>query len=187
MQDFTYKFFDIPKLEQIQNSIWNNIPDRYKKLQLYVSADMKLMSKCTQLVDAINTFHDWNDVYTIGIIIAQPYSSHNIHTDSGFPLVQNKYCFNIPIKNTEDTWTIFYKLKEGKSAEFVKQMHGDPYLKYNELDVDEIERFICTRPCFFNTQIPHKVSNPRDKVRALITVRCRTPFNFNKIFADSGV
>jgi hypothetical protein len=181
-QDFLYKFYDVPNLEKIQKTIWNHIPDNYKKLQLYVSADLKLMQKCKELVEAIDSFHSWDDVYTIGIIIAQPNSAHNIHTDSGFPLVQNKYCFNIPIANTENTDTIFYKLKEGKKAQFTTQKHGDPYLKYDEADVEEIERFVCIRPCFLNTQVPHKVLNPLNSVRALITVRCRTPFNFEKIF-----
>lgn len=184
MQNFNYKFYDLPNLEIIQGKIWNNIPVEVKNKQAYMSVDKKQLAKCKELVEGFNSFHDWNDIHDIGLIIVQPKSHHDIHTDSGLLLRHYPYAFNIPIQNTENTWTVFYKLKEGKSGQLVLQPHGDPYYIYSDTDVEEIERFNCTKPCFLNTQQPHQVINGREEIRALISIRCRKPFDFDKIFPE---
>lgn len=180
MQEFTYKFFDIPNLENIQKSVWNMIKDDWKEKQLYLTIPLGVLPN--PICEAINSFHDWNDVREVSLIIVQPYSEHAIHVDMG-PITKTKYCFNIPIKNPEETTTHFYELKESKKGKF-SFVDGVPVFSYQEADLIEIDKFVCNRPCFFNTQIPHNVKNNGGTIRALITIRCNTPFNFDKIFAD---
>jgi hypothetical protein len=182
IEDFTYKFFDIPNLEAIQNKFWDKIPLEYKSQQTYIEIDTDRIGNFIPLIEAVNLFHNWDDVYKVAIIIVQPYSHHQIHKDIGPFIETTKFVFNIPIKNFEDTYTFFFKLKEERNPKFDIKWKDVDMMTYERSDVDEIDKFVCNRPCFFNTQIPHKVQNFGDTIRALISIRFKTPFNFEKIF-----
>jgi len=63
--------------------------------------------------------------------------------------------FNIPIIGTEDSHTIFYKLKDDGETEFL------PTRVYNIIKspVEETFRFTLTSPTLINNTVPHTVKN----------------------------
>jgi hypothetical protein len=63
--------------------------------------------------------------------------------------------FNIPITGTEDSHTIFYKLKDNEESEFL------PTRVYNIIKspVEETFRFTLTSPTLINNTVPHAVKN----------------------------
>jgi hypothetical protein len=63
--------------------------------------------------------------------------------------------FNIPIIGTDDSHTIFHKLKDGEESEFL------PSRVYNVIKspVEETFRFTLLRPTLINNSVPHEVKN----------------------------
>jgi hypothetical protein len=184
MEDFTYKFYDTPNLKTIQDDVFEIILKLNSGLltqQTYLELKPAIFEKVPSLVEFINTFHNWEDIDGIAIIVVLPKSEHLIHRDIGFNILKSKYCFNIPIKNFEYSITKFYKLKEEKKEQ-ITVIGGVPLAHYPSEDVIMIDGLWCNRPCFFNTQIPHGVSNNGDLPRVLISIRPRTPFNLEIIF-----
>jgi len=184
MKDFTYKFYDTPNLKTIQDDVFEIIlkldSGHLLTKDTYQESRPAIFEKVPLLVEFINTFHHWEDIASIAVIVVMPGSKHLIHRDLG-PMPNIKYCMNIPIKNFEYSMTKFYKLKEGKKEQ-IMWAGGIPLANYNLEDVFMIDGLWCNRPCFFNTQIPHGVSNDGTLPRVLISIRPRTPFNLETIF-----
>ena len=73
---------------------------------------------------------------------------------------------NIPIIYTEDSHTIFYKIKEGAEAEYVKHRI---YEVIKEEDAVEVFRYTLDRLTLMNTQLPHGVIGGPLRARTIMS------------------
>lgn len=94
-------------------------------------------------------------------------SKINIHTDD----VQETYRINIPVMNTENTKTIFYKTK----VESLKKIRPDGLasFEYDESECEEVCHVIVDRPVILNIKQPHAVhiyNNKFPRITATIAV-----------------
>lgn len=81
---------------------------------------------------------------------------------------------NIPIKNTEDSETIFYKY----SQEAVLEYDSKNIFFRIKSDVDEIYRFTLTKPTLINNSIPHMVVNNSSSSRVILSWSINKEFKF---------
>lgn len=90
--------------------------------------------------------------------------------DTGYVLA-----INIPVKNTEDTYTSFYEYIDGPitNLEFGSDhgSHNVQYRYYGKSNLKEIDGYFLNKPVIINTSIPHSVTNNTDKDRFVITFR----------------
>ena len=184
LDDFLYKFINLPNVDKIGEIIWRNLPDEIKftSVSIYKTVDMALFYKCKPLVEAVETIRPWNELDQIAIVVVKPHGRIPIHTDLGEYTIPTKYALNFPIFNTDNCYTAFYKLNKDVEGPIKYQDHGDPYVSYRDEDVEEIDRMFLTNTAFFNTQVLHSVVNLTDQPRCAITLRFKTPFDFEKIF-----
>lgn len=84
--------------------------------------------------------------------------------------------FNIPIKGTEQSDTIFYKFKE------------DPVLEYNKervynlvkSEVEEVFRFTLLKPTLIDNAIPHEVINHGLSTRIILSWSVNKEYSFEQ-------
>jgi hypothetical protein len=174
----TYKYLDAD-LEKIQVELASYIND----FKLYQLGFTKL--PIDDLLNTSKTLTDWfnslNCIPTSSYMINTPIGSskENAHVDNW---VENpvwnkstvsKYVLavNIPIKNTEGTYTNFYEYVDGpvKNMEFGR--HNITYRFYGKANLKEIDRYSLSKPVILNTTVPHSVINNTNKDRFALTFR----------------
>jgi hypothetical protein len=81
---------------------------------------------------------------------------------------------NIPIVNCDNTWTLFYKLKEGAVGEKVTLLpSGVPYRSFDFADVEEVDRVSITEATVIRPQEIHSViMNEAATPRITLTLTC---------------
>lgn len=107
-------------------------------------------------------------------------NTYNIYTLPGMRMIplhvdaQRSAAFNIPIKNTKDSETIFYKYTE------------DPILEYDsknifnriKSDVKEVFRFTLLKPTLIKNSIPHMVINNSIEPRIILSWSVNKEYTF---------
>jgi hypothetical protein len=98
------------------------------------------------LVELQKLYPFFIDIYSI--YNTTPRRAVPIHTDSG-----RKCAVNIPISYTEDSHTIFYKIKEDIEITRIPERVYD-VIKEEDV-IEEVFRFTLDRPTLLNTRVPH--------------------------------
>jgi hypothetical protein len=82
--------------------------------------------------------------------------------------------FNIPIKGTEESDTIFYKFKDEPLLEYNKER------VYNlvKSEVEEVYRFTLLRPTLIDNAIPHEVINRGIATRVIVSWSVKKDYSF---------
>ena len=97
---------------------------------------------------------DWTAVVVI-------YEEMPIHIDNKnlYPNdMGGDYSLNIPIRNTKDTYTIFYRPKPDQDPQRVYEPGtAIDFFEYEATQVEEIERVELLKPVLFNVSVPHNV------------------------------
>jgi hypothetical protein len=169
-----YKFIDLPKLEEISNTILPYIPTEVHKYTVFKSLPEKQFSLCKPLVEAVESIKPWSDIYYIAMITVAPYDKLPTHID--WDMKDKPWSLNIPIYNCAKTPSVFYKLKSPDAEpKVIYQDHGDPFYYYSSDQTEEVERFHLTKAAFFNTQVPHSAVNNTSQARIMISVRFKSP------------
>ena len=181
-KEFLFKFLTMPDVEEIGQRLWKHIPDHLKRT-LYQSSMPVHYEKLKVLIDSVNTIHPWDDILTIGLIIAEPHSMVPIHSDMNVP---HMYALNVPIYNTANAYTAFFRSKVDKHPWAAEQKHGDAFNFYFYEDLEYLGAFSLVQPAIFNTHVPHAIINPTDDFRCVLSFRFNSPFDFQKI-ADKFV
>lgn len=109
--------------------------------------------------------------------------TYNIYTLPGNNIIplhvdaQRSAAFNIPIKNTEASKTIFYEYLEEPILEY------DPKNVFNRIKsrVKEIYRFTLLKPTLINNSIPHMVINNSSEPRIILSWSVKREFKFENI------
>jgi hypothetical protein len=140
-----------------------NTPDRFKQL-----ADLNILMK------KLGLYNHW-----ILTSIVVSYSDIPIHIDMS-PSNHFNYSFNIPIKNTKNTYTVFYEISKDLDQIIVQIPDGSPYGYYpnDPKKVKPIDSIEMTVPVIINTQIPHNVIH-KSKNFPRINLLCRLGDSFN--------
>jgi hypothetical protein len=171
----TYRYVDFPNLKEIAKQILEILPDLHKDTNVYKSYDKDFFFKIKPLVESVEKFKPWNDMFDIAIVSTKANSSLPIHKDFG-PIEKTIYSLNIPIYNCDKSYNILYKLKENAQPEKRTDDKNEyEYFKYKEKDVEEVARFYLTQAVLFNTQMPHTAINPTNEPRIMLTMRFNTP------------
>lgn len=113
-------------------------PDKRHRL---VNAD-EYLSKIFKKYDCLSPLYN--------IIRLKPLQYIPIHVDN-----KRNCAINIPLKNCENSVTIFYKPK----SDMIISPDADDRLHYITSSLDESFRFVLDRPILFNTSIPHTAIN----------------------------
>jgi hypothetical protein len=107
------------------------------------------------------------DIYNIYVF--PPKGSLPIHIDS------NRQCaINIPIYNTVDSETIFYKLEEPVKTTHVTERVYDVV----KSKVSESFKFTLTYPTLINNKVPHSAINYSNSNRILLSWGLNSDINF---------
>jgi hypothetical protein len=174
----TYKYLDAD-LEKIQVDLSSYIND----FNIYQLGFTKL--SIDEILNSSKTLIDWFDSLncapTSSYMINTPIGSNkkNAHVDNWIenPVYTkstiSKYvlAINIPIKNTEGTYTAFYEYIDGPVKNMEFGQHNIIYRYYGKATLKEIDRYALSKPVILNTTVPHSVINNTDKDRFALTFR----------------
>jgi hypothetical protein len=164
-----YTILNIPNIDKIKKEL-NEIVS--KDITGFSAVDTEIIkSQCFELnnfLKSINLLDRWKDT---GIVVLNN-SSLVVHSDSIVPW--RIYALNIPIYNCENSYTIWYKVKNG--AHPTVNEYGEPNRKvysfqYNSEDVEEIDRMESSNAAFVNVKVPHSGISMTNSVRCLISLR----------------
>ncbi len=166
-----YKTLNISNLDQIKEELNNVIQKDLNGFNAGDTAEIK--ERCpslTNYLQKINLLDRWKDT---GVVVLNN-NSLNIHSDSLDP--QRIYALNIPICNCENSYTIWYKVKDGVKP--VIDGYGSPKkmiysFQYTPEGVEEIDRMESSNPAFVNVKVPHSGISFSDSIRCLISLRFR--------------
>jgi hypothetical protein len=142
---------DLARLKQITLANLNTRVPGLASHQRLVSSDEYLLS-------LNNKFPFLSNLYNI-YEAPQRYVTP-VHVDSA------RFCaLNIPIINTENSYTVFYK----PSDELVSTKITHRAYHLVNSNVTEVFRFTLTSPTLINTKIPHGVLDSGDETRIIIS------------------
>ena len=178
-----YKFIDLLNLDEIQEKILRNIPEDSRSRSDLLVFTPDVFEKCVPLVHAVETIRPWSEVHAIGLFVVMPKEPQSVHRDLGH-IAETKYALNIPIYNCNIPYTSFFRVikePETTEVEFSTENRIYQYMQYDDDCVQEIARMHLYKPAIFNTQIPHKISNPTDDVRIVMSLRFTTALDLSKI------
>lgn len=179
-----YQYVDLPYLDVIAKKVLEKIPESLKKCTTVAAQKHEMFEDIPELIEAVELFKPWSDLYNICIGYTQPNSEQVIHVDSathfiGMDSTASKYALNIPILNCDDTYTCWYKHKDPLNPKVTEQHHADSTLfVYAFEDMIEYEKVYWTKPLWFNILEPHCGFNYTDKERIMISVRFKTKFDW---------
>jgi len=174
-----YQYIDIPNLNEISKQVLNKIPEFHKNNSSFKSCDKDFFKDIKILKDFIETLMPWDEIKNAAIVCTGGKSRLPIHVDR-HPDEGHKYALNIPVYNCINTYTIFYKMKDGNkfnpSADgyYKKNKNREnqhSYFVCNESDVEEIDRLYLNKAAFFNIQVPHSAVNDTDEPRIVLSIR----------------
>ena len=165
--DFVYKIIDIPDLETVHAEVTSyalsQIPNYTEAFNLVNLPEM--MSACPATLK-------W--MASVGLrprvcaLIIQPPGAdiRGTHTDTQV----NDLALNFSIKNTENTYTGFYKVVSG---EVIRKTlpNGVEWDNFEKAELEEIARIDLSKPTIINTKIPHAVHNPTPNPRISVSFR----------------
>ena len=116
----------------------------------------------------------WFDYWKNTAIVITYQDGLILHQDSG----ESEYSLLIPIKNTKNTWTVFYNV-DTDAVPMQLPNSSVTYLGYSESStVWEIERVESVCPVLLNIKTPHKVIVDSDVLpRITISLRMSNKFN----------
>ena len=174
----TYKYLDAD-LEKIQAEL----SDYLSNLDIYQLGFTKLPIE--EILNTSKTLKDWfkslNCMPTSSYMIKTQVGSskENAHVDNWIenPIWNkssvSKYllAINVPVKNTEGTYTDFYEYIDGPVKNMEFERHDITYRYYGKANLKEIDRYSLSKPVVLNTTIPHSVINNTDKDRFVLTFR----------------
>jgi len=104
------------------------------------------------------------------IYVFPPGQGLPVHIDSA-----RKCAINIPISNTLDSTTVFYKLEEPVVLEHVAERVYDKVIS-NKI---EVFRFTLTHPTLINNTVAHSATNYSDKPRVVLSWGLNKDIDFN--------
>lgn len=176
----TYKYLDA-ELEKIQAELSSYITD----FGIYQLGFTKL--PINDILNASITLTNWfkslNCMPTSSYMIKTHVSTkENAHVDNWIENPNwnkssvSKYllAINIPVKNTEGTYTDFYEYIDGPVKNMEFERHDIIYRYYGKANLKEIDRYSLSKPVILNTTVPHSVINNTDKDRFVLTFRFET-------------
>ena len=175
-----YKKFHIDKdiLSAIQNEVVDHI-DQYliivdKGKTLFVPCDT---NKMKQSFPALSTYLKSRNLFArwarTGFVNLPPNTALFAHIDNPY-ISGRKWTINIPIKNCENSHTIFYKTSQTiLDKKRNNNVHGNLVQKidfYPE-EITEIDRVKTDSPYYCNVSQIHGATNPTNSNRLLLSLR----------------
>lgn len=138
-----------------------------KAYQIITSSGLPSFSHLYYLDDTSNFAHDrfkdipelaeemkrlgWYD-YWLGTAVVVNYEDLPIHQDTG----DFEFSLNLPIKNTKDTYTVFYEVSAPATLELVANT-SVTYMGFSPEISTVIEKVEIIQPTLLNVKIPHNV------------------------------
>lgn len=153
----TYKIIDLPNFDSIQRLLRVVIQtiDLASEDGVYPSMsgiDIHEMSRSIlPLVDSmvdVGLYRHW-----VATSLVLTYKEIPIHKDNAREF---DYSLNLPILNTENTYTTFYKSMEEPTTLYLP--NGLPYDAYDKQHCVEIDVVELLQPTIFNVKVPHGVT-----------------------------
>ena len=175
-----YKKFEIEQqtLSAIRNEVLENIESCLifidKNKPQFVPCDTeKLKALCPALcsyLESRDLLERWKRTACVKM---RPHSSLVPHIDNP-NIPERKWAINIPIKNCENSYTVFYSAPQkviDKKRD--RNAHGNlvQKIEFSPDEITEIDRVESDVPYYCNTKIIHSGANPTNDVRILLSLR----------------
>jgi hypothetical protein len=127
----------------------------------------RLVADDPYLLNIKNKFPFLSDIFNV--YVHPPGYSVPIHIDA------QRFCaINIPIQNTKNSNTIFYKKDNNLDIEYESRR----IINLVKSPTEECFKFTLTKPTLINTTYPHSVINNSDKTRVIISWSVLKPMTF---------
>jgi hypothetical protein len=112
--------------------------------------------------------------------LSDTYNIYTLPGNNNIPLhidAQRSAAFNIPIKNTEESETIFYRYIDQPNLEYDAK---NIFFRIKS-EVEEIFKFTLITPTLINNSIPHMVVNKSSEPRIILSWSVKKEFKFEDI------
>lgn len=109
----------------------------------------------------------YNNITSVGIITMPPHSDLEIHHDT----IGAKYSLNIPIQNTNGTYTLFYSTPGIPIERKHANVDSRSYWYYDDTICKEEAKIEMNQPYLIDVSFPHNAINPTDYTRVVLLVR----------------
>jgi hypothetical protein len=173
-----YKLIYISNTKEIQQEILKSLLDKFDNLDNipkgFSAADTSQLKKDCP---ALNKFLESKQLFSRWVGTGMSFlkdSSLSIHSDS---LIKNRiYALNIPIINCDNSYTIWYRLKDNIIPRLDFYKSGKESVlsyQYKDSDTEEICRLEINQPTVVNVKQPHRGISFSGKPRILISLRFR--------------
>jgi hypothetical protein len=178
-----WSYFDIPDWQNIRDNINKHIENSYPDIE---KLKMLTFLPNDDVFNAAPNFEKWLDSQNISVvgfgiftfrytestenITENTYGGNIVHTDLANP---TNYRFNIPLLNTENSYTEFFNSPLDKAIEAPNASATNPSPTRMWKFGDEgpmIDSFILDRPAILHVKIPHRVRMTERKPRICLTV-----------------
>lgn len=108
-----------------------------------------------------------NPIKVAVIVTRENFYDSTPHIDSQI----NSLALNFPIKNCENSETIFYSSNEPLEIVTLKKPNGVEYKSIKNKDWSEIGKYILDGATLLNTHVPHKIINRGSEKRIVMSIR----------------
>ena len=179
-----FKTIELDNLELISNKIyekiiaWGPLP---QQSHLYYIDDRSdplsdRFKSIAELSDQLKTLRVYDHWLCTAVVVCYE-EGGSIHVDTGSP----EYSLLIPVKNTLNTYTVFYEVTQESTLLNFKNTLNDSsttYYNYPAETSKEIERVEIVNPTFLRVKTPHGVT-VNSKILPRITISLRLDEKFN--------
>jgi len=165
--NFTFKHLDTTDMDidQIQKEI-----NEYHKLKNFPNVNFYSMQP-VDILPNLPTLAAWFEKQ--GLVVDRcahlgqnPHSKQVLHIDTG----SNCLALNFPIDIVEEAYTVFYKFK-GKLVDRYTPNTNIRYQEYVDDNLEELGRYVLTKPTILHIKLPHSIVNNSDRIRYCFSFR----------------
>lgn len=193
---FTFKYIDIPNYQDLLDEVRSNLDMAYLRevnFSFIQINSKELIPKCKLLNDFL-VQNNLNAIKTVVVRGIPQWHKWNIHVDNCNAKTHEQFKLNyihdftsptrdllglqLGLENVEETYTAMYKYISGEiiKTNDLKGTNkpadsGYPAWRFEKCQMEEIDRYVATRPVIFNATVPHSVVNNTSKPRLLLSVR----------------
>jgi hypothetical protein len=181
MQDF-YSHFPLNNWTSHRDTLLAHWKENGRTEPAYIEYDNEQLSKLfpdlvTEL--AQHNLTPWR-LFFLGVIPC--FESHTDPTDPLTPFIHTdmpdndgdpvpKWALNIPLENYEDSWTVFYKLKDPYQPWVLYGNWSATSRGHDPRNCEEVTRVQLKDPMLFKVDGPHAVVSNTEKLRLSVSIR----------------
>ena len=169
------KYFFYPNIEFDLDTIKEIVKRRLNDTVPELASHQRPVSSEPYLIELKTKYSFLSPIYNI--YVTGPGVNMPTHIDA-----KRNCTLNIPIQNTENTYTVFYEAEDETDVVNVKERVYDVV----NSKLKEIHRFSLLHPVIMNTKIPHGVIGAPDKTRVVMSWSALPDITYTQLLEQYG-